>query len=593
MLFWNKKKKEKKPEKRPRKAAGDAEAAGEDQKVAGAAAPAKPRRSPAKGKTRKAPQRTPLEVKLAAVAAREAGLTAREVAELAGVCAEAVEQWCKAHAEGGVAALAKKSSTAGSRRICAQLTERIEARRREHPEQGVRRIRDDLKRSEALSVSAETVRQVVNDAGLGQPPPQPGPRPPAVRRFERELPNVMWQTDIFTFTLKGFYPVYLIGLIDDHSRYLVGHGLYRQQTTEAVLEVVKGAIGQWGAPREILSDNGRQYAAWRGETRFQQLLKARGIQHVRSASHHPMTLGKIERFWKTLWTEYLHEVVFVSFADAVQRLAHWVAYYNHQRPHQALDGQCPADRFYGVAGDVAEAVRQGCADNALRLAWGDEPQPPLFLLGKLGGTDVRVVRQGETIEVKLGDTVREVIHLGAPCTMDEQGRLERPEVPDALVGAEPGREGQRGGAGGAGDDAGDGAVRDLRGEPADAPRGAGEGPGGGGSSADATAPGAQAPEPGGRGSGPAEGGAGEGPGRGDALEAAVRGGAGLPGAGAEAGAGRAAPGGDPGGGGKNQPSGATGRGAGTGEDRATHRGCGGRTCTRVGTWAGRRRRWPR
>ncbi len=64
------------------------------------------------------------------------------------------------------------------------------------------------------------------------------------------------------------YKVYLIGIIDDHSRYMVGWGLFRQQTSASVMEVVKGAIGQWGAPREILSDNGRQFAAWRGETKY-------------------------------------------------------------------------------------------------------------------------------------------------------------------------------------------------------------------------------------------------------------------------------------------------------------------------------------
>jgi transposase InsO family protein len=592
MLFWNKKKKEKKSETKPLKAAGDVEAADDDRKVAGAEAPAKPLRAPAPGKPRKAPQRTPLEVKLAAVAARDEGLTAREVAELTGVSPEAVEQWGQAHAQGGVAALAKKSSTASTRRLCAQLTERIEARRREHPEQGVRRIRDELRRDEGLAVSAEKVRQVVNEAGLGQAPPRPGPRPPAVRRFERELPNVLWQTDIFTFTLKGFYPVYLIGLIDDHSRYLVGHGLYRQQTTEAVLEVVKGAIGQWGAPREVLSDNGRQYAAWRGETRFQQLLKARGIQHVRSAPHHPMTLGKIERFWKTLWTEYLHEAVFVSFADAAQRLAHWVAYYNHQRPHQALNGQCPADRFYGVAGDVAEAVRQGCADNALRLAWGDAPQPPLFLLGKLGGTDVRVVRQGEAIEVQVGDTVREVIRLGAPCAMDEQGRMVRPEVSDAVVRAEPRGEVPGGGAGGVWQDPRGGAVRDLRGEPADASCGAGEGAGRGGGGVGAPAAGAQAAERGDGGARGAESGAGEDPGGGGALAAALRGGEDLPGARAEAGAGRAAAGGDPGGGKKNQPSGTPGAGSEAGQGRPPG-GCDAPTSSWARWRAGRRRPWQR
>jgi transposase InsO family protein len=57
--------------------------------------------------------------------------------------------------------------------------------------------------------------------------------------------------------------VYLIGFMDDHSRYIVGWGLYASQGSAQVLEVLRNAIGQYGAPREILSDQGRQYFAWR------------------------------------------------------------------------------------------------------------------------------------------------------------------------------------------------------------------------------------------------------------------------------------------------------------------------------------------
>ncbi len=78
---------------------------------------------------------------------------------------------------------------------------------------------------------------------------------------------------------------------------------------DAVLEVLKGAIGEWGAPRELLSDNGRQFVAWRGKSRFQKVLTRQGVQHVRSAPQHPMTLGKIERFWKTIWDEFLEEAM--------------------------------------------------------------------------------------------------------------------------------------------------------------------------------------------------------------------------------------------------------------------------------------------
>ena len=420
----------------------------------------------------------PVEVKLLAAEAGVAGLAASDVSEIVGSGASTIQKWAKAYVEGGPEALMRKSTSAKARSLCTKLKRMIEQYRIENPEAGVRRIRDDLRRNEGVSVSAEKVRQVVNEAGLGNPPPQPARRPPQQRRFEREIPNAMWQIDIFTFQLKRMYPVYLIGVIDDHSRYIVGHGLFRQQSADAVLEVVKGAIGEWGAPREILSDNGRQFAAWRGETRFQKVLKRQGIQHVRSAPHHPMTLGKIERFWKTIWTEFLEEALFASFADASQRIAHWIAYYNHQRPHQGIDGFCPADRFYGMLEDVEQAVQQGCRENSLRLALGQETRPPLFLLGKLGDTDVRVNRKGDDIEVKVGDTIHEVIRIGAPYTVGADGNLRRGESANEMEG--PGRRGEvsGGGDGEEGRDEHQGDLRGVRGDPPGVEAGGGEsGPG--------------------------------------------------------------------------------------------------------------------
>jgi transposase InsO family protein len=419
------------------------------------------------------------------------------------------------------------------------LEEKIVALRREHPEHGVRRIRDDLRRHEGLDVSAEKVRTVVNEQGLGNSPPPPRHRPPRVRRFERSCPNALWQIDIFTFQLKRMYPVYLIGILDDHSRYLVGWGLFRQQNTDAVLEVLKGAIGQWGAPREILSDNGRQFVAWRGETRFQKVLRQQGVQHVRSAPQHPMTLGKIERFWQTIWREYLEEAVFASFADACRRLEHWIHYYNHQRPHQGLDGACPADRFYGIANDVQEAVRQGCQENSLRLALGQEPRPPLYLLGQLGGADVRVVRKGEEIEVKVGEAVHEVIRMGAPFTIGEDGSCGRAGEDVEVEGAERRGALPGGGDGPPGRGGDQRAVQDVWSQPADAvPGHGGRGPGFcGRPGAEEARPQAESgerdPEHGAEGQQRRDA---EGAG---ALEDEVPGGADAAGPGAEAGAGRA------------------------------------------------------
>jgi transposase InsO family protein len=417
----------------------------------------------------------PIEVKLLAAKACVAGLASSEVAELVHCGPSTVSAWFRAYREGGPEALVRKNATVATRRVCTKIERLIQQHRQENPEDGVRRIRDELRRNQNLEVSAEKVRQVVNQAGLGNPPPEPTRQPPQVRRFERELPNAMWQIDIFTFNLKRMYPVYLVGIIDDHSRYMVGYGLFRQQTADAVLEVVKGAVGEWGAPREILSDNGRQFAAWRGKTRFQKVLKREGIQHVRSAPHHPKTLGKIERFWQTIWREFLEEALFASFADAAQRIGHWISYYNHQRPHQGIDGACPSDRFYGLENDMKEAIRHGCKENALRLALGQETKPPLYLLGKLGETDVRVCRKGDDIEVKLGDTIHEVIRAGAPFAVAENGTLCRKEAANAVEGPGRRREVPDCGDGEEGRGVGEGDLQDLRGNPASFEPGGGEG----------------------------------------------------------------------------------------------------------------------
>jgi len=478
-----------------------------------------------------------MEVKLLAIEALDSGLSANEVGELVGVGVATIHKWHKDYAEGGVQGLCRKASSIAVRSQCSVLEEKIVALRRENPEYGVRRIRDELRRHEGIEVSAEKVRTVVNDAELGNAPPEPHRRGVAPRRFERSCPNAMWQMDIFTFHLKRMYPVYLIGIIDDHSRYLVGWGLFRQQNAEAVLEVLKGAIGQWGAPREILSDNGRQFVAWRGQSRFQKVLRQQGVQHVRSAPQHPMTLGKIERFWQTIWREFLEEAVFSSFADACQRLEHWIHYYNHQRPHQGIDGGCPADRFYGIADDVQEAVKQGCRENSLRLALGQETEPPLYLLGQVGGTDVRVIRKGEEIEVKVGDAVHEVIRMGAPFRIKEDGSFGRASEDGEVEGVErPGAlpGGGDGAPGGVGRERG---VQDVWGQPTDvAPgnEGGRSGLGGG--------PGAEEswPQAGDFGRDPGQRVSGE-PGRvakgAGALEDEVPGGTNAPGSGAEAGQG--------------------------------------------------------
>jgi hypothetical protein len=201
------------------------------------------------------------------------------------------------------------------------------------------------------------------------------------------VPNQLWQADIFTFRLGGHY-AYLIGYIDDYSRYVTGIELFRSQTGQNVIEVYRRAAAEYNPPKEMLTDNGRQYTSWRGHSRFEAEMKKDKIHHIKSRPHHPMTLGKIERFWKTIYLEFLTRAQFESFEDAGERIRQWVRYYNHKRPHQGIGGLCPADRYFEIQSELRKTIEQGIKDNLLEMALRGKPRLPFYLVGRMEGQSV-------------------------------------------------------------------------------------------------------------------------------------------------------------------------------------------------------------
>jgi hypothetical protein len=180
----------------------------------------------------------------------------------------------------------------------------------------------------------------------------------------------------------------LIGFIDDYSRYMVGLELYRTQTADQVLEVYRRAIGEYGVPKEMLTDRGRQYTNWRGTTRFEREIGKDRVRHIKSQAHHPMTLGKAERFWKTIYEEFLVRAQFGSFEEARERIRQWVQYYNHKRPHQGIGGLCPADRYFEIQAELKKTMEQGIADNVLEMALRGKPKEPFYMVGRMEGQSV-------------------------------------------------------------------------------------------------------------------------------------------------------------------------------------------------------------
>jgi len=343
-----------------------------------------------KGKESRFGKRYGLELKLRCVKLRlEEGLPVSLLSKEVGVSKDVVYRWVRAYQEGGEAGLRNKVRSAESRRKLPGPVRRkiIEIKKRE-PFFGVQRISHLLKRVFFLSASPETVRRTLQEESLIVPSQKKHSsnisRP---RFFERSTPNQMWQGDIFTFRLGGRY-AYLVGMIDDYSRYMVGLELYRSQTADQVIEVYRRAVGEYGVPKEVLTDRGRQYTNWRGTTRFERELGKDRVKHIKSQAHHPMTLGKIERFWKTVYEEFLVRSQFGSFEEAQERVRHWVKYYNHKRPHQGIGGLYPADRYFEIQGELRKVMEKGIAENVLEMALRGKPREPFYMVGRMEGQSV-------------------------------------------------------------------------------------------------------------------------------------------------------------------------------------------------------------
>jgi transposase InsO family protein len=348
----------------------------------------------------------PVELRLRVIQeVMERGASRLAVSRLFGISISTINTWVDLYEAGGLDALIPRQSgpTAEKSTHAPAKRDAVVEMREANPDYGTRRIRDMLARFDGLGVSETQVRAILHEAGLIEEQAPTGPREHPPRRFERAEPNQLWQSDIFTFLLRKHERLYLVGFMDDHSRYIVSFALAHHQKSNLVMEALSRGIAEYGTPKEVLTDQGRQYTAWRGETEFEEELRKHGIRHVKSRPQHPQTLGKIERFWKTLWDEFLSRTVFADFADCHRRIVHYINAYNFQRPHQALEGLVPADRFFRAAPHVREAIEQGVADNEMRLAREQPPRKPFYLVGRLGDRDVSISAQGDALKVQLGD----------------------------------------------------------------------------------------------------------------------------------------------------------------------------------------------
>jgi transposase InsO family protein len=282
--------------------------------------------------------------------------------------------------------------------------------KRTHPDWGIDRIHDVLLRGEGFAASAGAIRRVLVEAGYApEPVASRTHAEPRGKSFERSKPNQLWQSDLFTFVLKRENRrLYMVVFLDDYSRFVVGQGIFATPSGAGVREVLETAIRNFGAPEEVLTDQGPQYHTWRGKSAFRKTLEKLGIRHLVARARHPQTLGKTERFWQTLWRECIQTAIFTDVEDARRRVGHFVDHYNFQRTHQGIAGLVPADRFFSAAAEVRQTLESRVARNALDLAVHGTPRQSVYLTGRVGEEGISLHGEGGKLVLTTGEGRQEL-----------------------------------------------------------------------------------------------------------------------------------------------------------------------------------------
>jgi putative transposase len=228
------------------------------------------------------------------------------------------------------------------------------------PFYGSRRMVAVLQRAGCL-VNRKRVRRLMRVMGLEaiyQKPntsrrhPDHKVYPYLLRDLVIDRPNQVWCADITYIPMaRGF--VYLVAVMDWFSRRVLAWRVSIGMETDFCVEALQEAMVCHGEPGVFNTDQGVQFTS----ADFLDELQSRGIRISMDGKGRFLDNIFIERLWRSLKYEEVFIKAYASVAEARGGIGAWLAFYNDERPHQALDYLTPREVF--------EAARTcGYVDNA-------------------------------------------------------------------------------------------------------------------------------------------------------------------------------------------------------------------------------------
>lgn len=318
--------------------------------------------------SRKRPKHTKYEEKYLALQHHfENDVGVEDIADQVGVHVSSVYMWLKRidYKFENVERLKTKSS--GSKRVrTAVLTDLPEwvkaevlALIKEHPGMGPLKLKQYFFRHHQVIVPQKRLYFFLRDEGILAARAKAGKKTDEGegRRFEYPSPLAAVQLDLLQLTLRDGAKLYLVTFLDDYSRFVLHSCLMPIKEMAGVIKQLTETVRKHGVMDRLITDKGSEFVSWTGFTAFEELLCQLDVELIASGPETPQNQGKIERWHQTLRKEF--EAVRGRFAyqsEAQLELDRFVNYYNCERPHQALGGLVPADRFFGIAEDLEKEL---------------------------------------------------------------------------------------------------------------------------------------------------------------------------------------------------------------------------------------------
>ena len=225
-----------------------------------------------------------------------------------------------------------------------------------YPFYGTRRIRDWLD-DQGHTVNRKRIQRLMRTMGIAALYPKRNLSlanqahkvyPYMLRNLLIDRPNQVWATDItFIPMARGF--VYLVAVMDWHSRRVLSWRVSNTLDTSFCTEALEAAIERYGAPEVFNTDQGCQFTS----DDFTGVLKEHGIKISMDGKGRWVDNVFVERLWRSVKYEEVYLKAYDDIRSARVSLGNYFEFYNSERRHQSLDRQTPDQVYYESATRMA------------------------------------------------------------------------------------------------------------------------------------------------------------------------------------------------------------------------------------------------